>query len=287
MKKQLEVSASILANTEVFDYLKEKVGERKTRIEAYCDLLDKSLAGFISPFLRKHEYELQAFQCHVTVSDLATDWHWHRATVRSFIETLESMGQLARTRLPKSMVITMPLQNNILFNADAVQRNSGIVPQLRKVLSDWINGNTTSAEVGTVCGQIVHQAMCDAGLQDNLPIEDCRALFRMATENMDKRLLEIQSTAMETIALAAIQKVSRRLNPEYSTELLEYFCMDLEGRWQSFIELSTTLAEYILNLGKEKNIDCDDDGKVLMKDFRSPFMSIVAKALENVGSEKF
>lgn len=73
MKKQLEVSASILANTEVFDYLKEKVGERKTRIEAYCDLLDKSLAGFISPFLRKHEYELQAFQCHVTVSDLATD----------------------------------------------------------------------------------------------------------------------------------------------------------------------------------------------------------------------
>ena len=58
---------SILANVEVFDYLKEKVGERKTRTEAYADLLDKSLAGFVSPFLRKQDYELRPCQCHVTV----------------------------------------------------------------------------------------------------------------------------------------------------------------------------------------------------------------------------
>ena len=41
MKNRNEMSATILANVEVFDYLKEKVGERKTRTEAYCDLLDK------------------------------------------------------------------------------------------------------------------------------------------------------------------------------------------------------------------------------------------------------
>ena len=50
MKNGNEMPASILANVEVFDYLKEKVGERKTRTEAYADLLDKSLAGFVSPF---------------------------------------------------------------------------------------------------------------------------------------------------------------------------------------------------------------------------------------------
>ena len=44
MRNRNEAPATILANTEVFDYLKEKVGERKTRTEAYCDLLDKSLA---------------------------------------------------------------------------------------------------------------------------------------------------------------------------------------------------------------------------------------------------
>lgn len=84
MRNRNEAPAAILANVEVFDYLKEKVGERKTRTEAYCDLLDKSLAGFVSPFLRRQDYDLSPCQCHVTVSDLASEWHWHRATVRSF-----------------------------------------------------------------------------------------------------------------------------------------------------------------------------------------------------------
>lgn len=94
MRNRNEAPAAILASTEVFDYLKEKVGERKTRTEAYCDLLDKSLAGFVSPFLRKQDYDLGPCQCHVTVSDLASEWHWHRATVRSFLDTLEAFGQL-------------------------------------------------------------------------------------------------------------------------------------------------------------------------------------------------
>ena len=110
MKNRNEMSATILANVEVFDYLKEKVGERKTRTEAYCDLLDKALAGFVSPFLRKQDYELQSCQCHVTISDLAAEWHWHRATVRSFLDTLESLGQLERIRLTKSVIITMSVQ---------------------------------------------------------------------------------------------------------------------------------------------------------------------------------
>ena len=58
MRNRNEAPATILANTEVFDYLKEKVGERKTRTEAYCDLLDKSLAGFVCPFLSKQDYHL-------------------------------------------------------------------------------------------------------------------------------------------------------------------------------------------------------------------------------------
>lgn len=84
MKNNQKIPVSILADREVFEYLKEKGDERKTRTEAYCDLLDKSLAGFVSPFLRKKDYVLQPNQCYLTVSDLASEWHWHRATVRSF-----------------------------------------------------------------------------------------------------------------------------------------------------------------------------------------------------------
>lgn len=49
MNNKQKTPLSILADREVFDYLKEKVGERKTRTEAYCDLLDKALSGFVSP----------------------------------------------------------------------------------------------------------------------------------------------------------------------------------------------------------------------------------------------
>ena len=47
MKNNQKIPVSILADREVFDYLKEKGDDRKTRTEAYCDLLDKSLAGFV------------------------------------------------------------------------------------------------------------------------------------------------------------------------------------------------------------------------------------------------
>lgn len=107
MENKQKIPVSILADRGVFDYLKEKVGERKTKTEAYCNLLDKALAGFISPFLRRQDYELQSNQCHVTVSDLAAEWHWHRATVRSFLDAIEAFGLLERTRLAKSVVITM------------------------------------------------------------------------------------------------------------------------------------------------------------------------------------
>ena len=68
MKNKEEMTATISASIGLFDFLKEKVGERKTRTEAYCDLLDKSLAGFVSPFLRNQDFELRPRQCHVTVS---------------------------------------------------------------------------------------------------------------------------------------------------------------------------------------------------------------------------
>ena len=107
MKTKQKIAVPILADREVFDYLKEKVGERKTKTEAFCDLLDKSLAGFVSPFLRNKGYELQPNQCHVTVSDLSSEWHWHRATVRSFLDVMEEFGLLNRIRLSKSVIITM------------------------------------------------------------------------------------------------------------------------------------------------------------------------------------
>ena len=256
MKNKEKLTATISASTELFDFLKEKVGERKTRTEAYCDLLDKSQACFISPFLRKQDFELGPSQCHVTVSDLASEWHWHRATVRSFLETLESFGQLERTKLPKSMVITMRLHDGNYVIPDIAQGETGFVQQLN-----------------------VHKAITDAGLKDELPEDDCIVTLRKLSERMNKRVLEIRATAVECIVLAAMQKVLRRAKPDERMGLTEYLCCDLEGRWPSFINLSEKLAEHIINLSKDKDIDYDDDRQVLLNNLHDPFISVAAKAL--------
>ena len=63
MKDKNRAANQVLADMMFFDYLKEKVGERKTKTGAYYDLLEKATAGFIAPFLKNHEYVLQADQC--------------------------------------------------------------------------------------------------------------------------------------------------------------------------------------------------------------------------------
>lgn len=101
MKDKNRAANQVLADMMFFDYLKEKVGERKTKTGAYYDLLEKATAGFIAPFLKNHEYVLQADQCHVTISDLAVEWHWHRATVRAFLDKLEEMGYIRSDKVRK------------------------------------------------------------------------------------------------------------------------------------------------------------------------------------------
>lgn len=279
MENRQKKSAVILAGAEVFDYLKEKVGERKTRTEAYCDLLDKSLAGFISPFLRKHSYELRPDECHVTVSDLAAEWHWHRATVRAFLDALEAFGLLKRTKLPKSIVIAMTVQSGGTAGAGNVQENPDLAMQLREVLYDWVIGKATAAEAGTACGQFVRRAMAEAGVQER-PLSDVHISVSMASVNDDPRVVKIRATAMECIALAAMQRVLRKSRFDDILDFMDFFRLDLDGGWTSLIETSEELAELIL--GTEAHgavVDMDDDEEPL-KTFRKPFLALAARARE-------
>ena len=112
MKHNKEKPTTVSVDIGLFIYLQEKVCERKTKTEAYCNLLKKASENFVSPILKNRNQELNINQCHVTITDLSVEWHWHRSTVRSFLETLEEYGQIEIIRLPKSFLITMPVGIN-------------------------------------------------------------------------------------------------------------------------------------------------------------------------------
>lgn len=278
MKNGNEMPVSILANVEVFDYLKEKVGERKTRTEAYSDLLDKSLAGFVSPFLRKQDYELRPCQCHVTVSDLASEWHWHRATVRSFLDTLETLGQLERTRLTKSVVITMPLQTGHAAGSRNVQETPGLADQLRAVLSDWVIGKAELDDVGDECERLVRQAMIEAGVPGICPKPDNFSSVNLAASD-DERTVKICTTALGCVAHAAMQRALRKRRFDNGSEFLEHFRTRLYGDWMGIVEISRLLAKYILDPEAEDD-HLDDDDKEIFDALYNPFMALAARAQE-------
>ncbi len=278
MKNGNEMPVSILANVEVFDYLKEKVGERKTRTEAYSDLLDKSLAGFVSPFLRKQDYELRPCQCHVTVSDLASEWRWHRATVRSFLDTLETLGQLERTRLTKSVVITMPLQTGHAAGSRNVQETPGLADQLRAVLSDWVIGKAELDDVGDECERLVRQAMIEAGVPGICPKPDNFSSVNLAASD-DERTVRICTTALGCVSHAAMQRALRKRRFDNGSEFLEHFRTRLYGDWMGIVEISRLLAKYILDPEAEDD-HLDDDDKEIFDALSNPFMALAARAQE-------
>lgn len=281
MENKQKIPVSILADRGVFDYLKEKVGERKTKTEAYCDLLDKALTGFVSPFLRRQDYELQPNQCHVTVSDLAAEWHWHRATVRSFLDAIEAFGLLERTRLTKSVVITMTVQTGQPAEARGGQIKPDLADRLREVLSDWITGKTDSDETGIKCGQLVRQAMDEAGVHDGRPFPDNLTRINPASDD-DEQAVKIRTVALECIALAAMRRALRGSRFDDGSELMDYFRHELYGDWTGLVETSKGIARLILEVDKGDNPEYHDDDREFLKTLFKPFLALAARAQEAV-----
>ncbi len=279
MENKQKKSVSILANREVFDYLKEKGSKRKTKTEAYCDLLDKALTGFVSPFLRKLDYELSPNQCHLTVSDLASEWHWHRATVRSFLDTIEAFGLLNRTRLPKSVIITMTVQSGRSAEPHNVQEQPDFAGQLRDVLSDWIIGKAAPDETGIKCEQLVRRAMDEANVHDSRPSSDSLTCVKLATDD-DERAVKIRTVALECIALAAMQRALRKSRFDDGSEFMDYFRLELYGDWTGLVATSKGIAKLILDVDRDDDTDYDDDDRESLKTLIKPFLALAAKAQE-------
>lgn len=97
MKKQKHRTSSgkMSERMSLLEFLKERSGIRLSKLEAYLDLVDKASVQYIPKDLCKQEFSLSNGQFVITITELAGCWHWHRATVRTFIEQLEKMNQIS------------------------------------------------------------------------------------------------------------------------------------------------------------------------------------------------
>ena len=279
-KDNKKVANRVLADMVFFDYLKEKVGERKTKTGAYYDLLEKATAGFVAPFLKNHEHELQADQCHVTISDLAVEWHWHRATVRAFLDKLEEMGYISRTRFAKSVVINVSFavpscgENTVSYIGHTESQPAN---ELDAALSKWVIGNLSDNDMGHICEQYyatMLKQLADESHENHL--DD-----KSATDNAGKAAL-IQDM-VERIAVAGLKQAIRNSRFDDPTDFLEFFHEELGDDWTSLLESSKMTAKMILDKGSEDSDRIPGDMDMLAT-LRQPFKALWAKHQERDSS---
>lgn len=219
---------------------------------------------------------LQPNQCYLTVSDLASEWHWHRATVRSFLSAMEAFGLLTRIQLPKSVVITMTVQSGQAAQPRDAQEQPDFAGQLREVLSDWVIGKTTAAETGVICGQLVSLAKTEIADRDTGLCLDTHS--NTTSAHSGTLVTEHRETALCCIAHAALQKILHKSRFDDSSPLVDFFRLDLGEEWAAFIESAKDLAGLILDTeASVTDFDMDEDQERL-KSLRKPFLSLLAKA---------
>ena len=234
---------TVSADIGLFLYLQEKVCERKTKTEAYCNLLKKASENFVSPILKNRSQQLGAHQCHVTITDLSVEWHWHRSTVRSFLEKLEEYGQIGIVRLPKSFIITMPARANDADNLVGTQ-DFGFTSKMHEVLSDWMNDGMSISVAGEKCLQLLRTDMtCFSEAYKKEHPDDTDGLKQAIKSHFESAKQHL----LEQMAVATFKKVIRKHYTDKENEAMTLFYdNDLGCDSEALLEASQILAELLV-----------------------------------------
>ena len=128
----------------LLEFLKPKAEERYSKLEAYCDLLSKASSGaYLSPGT-DGAFQLLLGQFVATISELARQWQWQRATVRQFISGLTKLGQLSVEPFSKSFIFSVNLEQRLSL---LIESPDDILDFCAMQFIRFIKGRATAEEV--------------------------------------------------------------------------------------------------------------------------------------------
>ena len=280
MKKQKHRTSSgtMSERMSLLEFLKERSGIRLSKLEAYLDLVDKASVQYIPKDLCKQEFSLSNGQFVITITELAGCWHWHRATVRTFIEQLEKMNQISVTRLTKSQIITIPM----LAETPAVSPIDAALDVFRQkmctALDEWRSGKMSASACASECEQLYEDATEEVAIilqkADNGNSIGKVPCGRNIPESVGHAFC---MTALTAVCEATFHQVlSQETDNALVTSLLPFFYKDLGGDWLSFIEAAKAISELALD-GSSPALQ--QESAAIKSQFQSlcrPFLAIIA-----------
>lgn len=263
------------------EFLQEKTGERKTKLEAYCDLMAKASAHFVSPFLKGRVEEPGDNQCHVTLSELAVEWKWHRVTVRSFLDKLEELGQIQREKLPKSVIILIPRAATADIKRVGTPEWS-FVQSITELMTNWEIGKISDEKASEEIGSYIERytsvlvALISSEPSDSVWVASLKAspgvsdYSQLAKEFLTK-------LAMGVVGSAALRRTLLSYAKGDTKALEAFFKDDLGEEWTGYIEASKILAELVVD-GQTKSLESQSGiTRTEFLSLRSSFKALVAQ----------
>lgn len=280
MKKQkhTQCSGKLSVRMSLLEFLKERSGIRLSKLEAYLDLVDKASVQYIPKDLCKQEFSLSDGQFVITITELAECWHWHRATVRTFIEQLEKMGQIAVTRLTKSQVITIPSLAGMPSTSPIDTALAEFRQKMRTALDGWRSGNMSASVCASECEHLHEEATEGiAAIMDDSDTGNSLGKVPYGSKIPQSVEYAFCMAALTAVCEATFHQVlGHDEEQSEATSLLPFFYKELGGDWLSFIEAAKALSELAVD-GRSPALQ--QESEAIKSQFRSlcrPFLTVIA-----------
>ena len=223
--------------------LQDRHNERYSKHEAFCYLLDKACERYLPKSVKKEVADLLGdFQFITTKTQLAEDWHWHRATVRQFLEKLMEHGLINSKEFDtKYTIITMygMEDGNVPIVQDCL-----LEPIIRFTIDSWLNGSSTTEETAVVCGQIVKGAVALSQGKDATSISSDKQLQSddIATSTIGR--------LVDSISLIGEEERSKH---QLRNAIFKFFTRVLNRDWLQLLHLIKELPD-IASHGKAASV---------------------------------
>lgn len=280
MKKQKNRTRSgrMSEQMALLEFLKERSGVRLSKLEAYIDLVDKASVQYIPKDLCRQEFTLSDGQFVITITELAECWHWHRATVRTFIEQLEKMGQIAVTRLTKSQIITIPSLAEIPAASPIDTAMAEFRQKMRTALDGWQNGKLSASACASECENLYGQATEDiAAILHNIDNGNVPGKVPCGSNIPESVERALCMTALSAVIETTFhQALGQDAEQSQATSLLPFFYKDLGGDWLSFIEATKAISELALDGSSPALLQESAAVKSQFQSLCRPFLAVIA-----------
>ena len=242
-----------IMSLEVLDLIKDKQGERHSKLQALCSLLDKAVVRYIPNNVPQNTIpRLEECQFITTISELADEWHWHRATVRSFLEKLEELGHREKQPLAKCFIIQMTCIDNSGLLTSEVSRH--FIFMMDYTTDMWLSGKFDRKVIASLCE---HIATCS---------------MQHYEASVPERTLEMERAAKNEILHAFIASLLQRIrkSPLVTQEedrlqqsICSVFIVSLSEDWEKLLLFIEELPEVVLN-GKASSFKLVSDEEVAL-----------------------